>query len=33
MIPEIRPLLDAMKKRGYYLSERLIERACREAGE
>jgi uncharacterized protein len=33
MIPEVRPLLHAMKKRGYYLSERLIERACREAGE
>jgi predicted nucleic acid-binding protein len=33
MIREVRPLLHAMKKGGYYLSERLIERACREAGE
>ena len=33
IIPVVRPLLLLMKKRGYYLSERLIDRACREAGE
>jgi predicted nucleic acid-binding protein len=33
IIADLRPLLHAMKKRGYYLSERLIERACCEAGE
>ncbi|SRR5579871_506438 len=33
LIPAVRPLLEAMKGRGYYLSKRLIERACAEAGE
>ena len=33
LIPAIRPLLEGMKRSGYYLSERLVERACREAGE
>jgi hypothetical protein len=32
-ITAVRPLLEAMRGRGYYLSQRLIERACREAGE
>jgi len=33
LIAAVRPLLETMKRRGYYLSDRLIERACREAGE
>jgi len=33
MIPAVRPLLHEMKERGYYLSDRLIERACSEVGE
>lgn len=33
MIPAVRPLLHEMKKRGYYLSDRLIARACREVDE
>ena len=33
MIPEVRPLPGEMKKRGYYLSDRLIERACNEVDE
>jgi predicted nucleic acid-binding protein len=33
MIPAVRPLLGEMKKHGYYLSARLIERACSEASE
>jgi hypothetical protein len=33
LIPEVRPLLDGMRKLGYYLSDRLIERACSEFGE
>lgn len=33
LIPEVRPLLNGMKTLGYYLSDRLIERACSEASE
>jgi len=33
VITTVRPLLEAMRGHGYYLSQRLIERACREAGE
>lgn len=33
LITAVRPLLEAMRTHGYYLSQRLIERACREAGE
>jgi hypothetical protein len=33
LIPAVRPLLDGMKERGYYLSVRLIERACSEVDE
>ena len=33
LITEIRPLLEMMRTHGYYLSSRLIERACHEAGE
>lgn len=33
MIPAVRPFLHEMKNRGYYLSARLIEYACREVGE
>lgn len=29
----VRPLLEAMVQKGYFLSARLVERACREAGE
>jgi predicted nucleic acid-binding protein len=32
-VPEIRPLLDGMVRRGYYLSTRLIEFACQAVGE
>lgn len=33
IISAVRPLLEMMRVHGYYLSPRLIERACREAGE
>ena len=33
LIPAVRPLLDAMIDRGYYLSRRLVHEATREAGE
>lgn len=33
LIPAVRPLLEEMKKRGYYLSAQLIERACSEVDE
>lgn len=33
LILAVRPLLDAMAREGYYLSERLITRAAKEAGE
>ncbi|MFL6194382.1 MAG: DUF3368 domain-containing protein [Thermoanaerobaculia bacterium] len=33
LIPSVRPLLEQMKARGYYLSERLVGRAIEEAGE
>jgi uncharacterized protein len=33
LISEVRPLLETIKIHGYYLSPRLIERACHEAGE
>ncbi len=33
IIAAVRPSLETIKRRGYYLSDRLIERACREAGE
>lgn len=33
LIPAVRPLLEALSRDGYYLSDRLIERATREAGE
>ncbi len=33
LIAGVRPLLGEMKKRGYYLSDRLIERACSEVDE
>ena len=33
LIPAIKPLLESMAAQSYYLSHRLIERACREAGE
>lgn len=33
LITAVRPLLEAMRAHGYYLSQRLIERACREVGE
>ena len=33
LIPAVRPLLEAMADQGYFLSRRLIKRACREAGE
>ncbi len=33
MIPGVRPLPGELKKGGYYLSDRLIERACSEVGE
>ena len=33
LITAVRPLLEAMRVHGYYLSQRLIDRACREAGE
>ena len=29
----VRPLLEAMRTRGYFLSDRVLTRACREAGE
>jgi predicted nucleic acid-binding protein len=32
-IPAVRPLLESMASQGYFLSERLIERACQEVGE
>jgi len=32
-VPAVRPLLEAMVQKGYFLAERLVERACREAGE
>ena len=33
LVTEIRPLLVAMKKNGYFLSDRLLEAVCRAAGE
>jgi predicted nucleic acid-binding protein len=33
VISAVRPLFEAMKQKGYYLSPRLIGMACREAGE
>ncbi len=33
LLPMIRPLLEGMTRKGYFLSARLIETACREAGE
>jgi predicted nucleic acid-binding protein len=33
LIQEVRPLLDALRKHGFRLSQTLIERVCREAGE
>jgi predicted nucleic acid-binding protein len=33
LLPAVRPVLEAMRTRGYYLSSRLLERACREVGE
>lgn len=33
LLPMIRPLLESMARKGYFLSARLIETACREAGE
>lgn len=33
LIPAVRPLLEAMRKNGYYLAERLVEHACAVAGE
>ncbi|HEV8714800.1 MAG TPA: DUF3368 domain-containing protein [Candidatus Binatia bacterium] len=33
LITTVRPLLEAMRAHGYYLSQRLIESACREVGE
>lgn len=33
LIAEVRPLLDSMVKKGYFLSRHLVERAAKEAGE
>lgn len=33
LIGEVRPLLDSMVKKGYFLSQRLVDRAAKEAGE
>ena len=33
LVPAVRPLMAEMKQRGYFLSERLIEKACRQVGE
>jgi predicted nucleic acid-binding protein len=33
LLPKIRPLLESMTRKGYFLSARLIETACQEAGE
>lgn len=33
LLGEVRPLLDSMVKKGYFLSQRLVERATSEAGE
>jgi len=33
LIPAVKPLLTAMADQGYFLSRRLIERACQEVGE
>lgn len=33
LVKEVRPLLKLMVEKGYFLSERLCERACFEAGE
>ncbi|MCP4604575.1 MAG: DUF3368 domain-containing protein [Proteobacteria bacterium] len=33
LVTEIRPLLETMASNGYFLSSRLVERACIEAGE
>lgn len=33
LVPAVRPLLDAMVSRGYYLSQRLVEEATTAAGE
>lgn len=33
LIAEVRPLLDSMVRKGYFLSQRLVDRAAKEAGE
>lgn len=33
LLPEVRPLLESMVAQGYFLSSRLVERACQEVGE
>jgi predicted nucleic acid-binding protein len=33
LLPQVRPLLEALVRHGYYLSQRLVEYACREVGE
>ena len=33
LIPLVRPLMDAMRDNGYYLSQRLLDAACAEVGE
>jgi predicted nucleic acid-binding protein len=33
LLDAVRPLLLAMREHGYYLGDRVLERACREAGE
>jgi predicted nucleic acid-binding protein len=33
LIPRVRPLLETLSERGYFLARRLIERACQEVGE
>jgi hypothetical protein len=33
LIDEVRPLLDSMVRKGYFLSQRLVDRATSEAGE
>jgi predicted nucleic acid-binding protein len=33
LIPEVRPLIDAVRQAGFYVSDRLVERVLRTAGE
>lgn len=33
VVAEVRPLLEAMQRNGYYLANELVERVCREVGE